>query len=89
MWEFKTIEIELSAGLPKIKVASLEGLIVFPVRGGVIDERVIQIVKIANDFGKPVATTFNEIGLIANPGDEPAEILAYWEKRDREQNKRR
>lgn len=67
----------------KINGFESEGLIILPIMGGIIDERVILLVKTANDFGKSVATTFNEIGIIANPGDDPAEILAAWEKVDK------
>ncbi|MDO8529823.1 MAG: hypothetical protein Q7S10_00205 [bacterium] len=77
-----SVEIQDCGGQRTIKVRILitEGLIVFPIMGGLIEERISQIVKIAADFMKPVATTFNNVGIVANPGDDAEEILTLWRK---------
>ena len=77
------LDVGMDRRLLEVRILETEGLIIFPIMGGVIDERVVQILKIANKFKKPVATTLNKIGIIANPGDDPDAILATWEKIDK------
>lgn len=54
--------------------------VVWMEKGLRIEERIERLVLIANDRHQPVALTIGSIGLLANPGDEPGDILQYFQK---------
>ena len=54
-----------------------------PIYGGLIDDRVKEIVEIANEKKVAVFTVFNDIGIVANPGDKMEELISRWEVTER------
>lgn len=63
-----------------IEITMTEGLAIFPVTAGIIDDQAKEMVEAANCFGRPVVCIFNGVGIVANVGDAPEEIIRFWER---------
>lgn len=63
-----------------IEITMTADLAIFPVIGGTIEDLAKEMVSIASCLGRPVVSNFNAIGIVANIGDTPEEIIRFWEK---------
>ena len=63
-----------------VDIIFIEDVLIFPVIAGIVDEKVKQMLRLANQEKKPVVGAHNGIGIVANPGDHEQEILDRWEE---------
>lgn len=71
------MKFKLSNGV-LVDVVKIDDLLVIPIAPGIIDQKIKDMLRLAQQHQMPVATTHNSVGVIVNPNDEADEIVKRW-----------